>query len=255
MNHIKAIGFDLFNTLVMAQPDILDRAFPRLQRSLEKDGLFPEEKAFKKAYYEAALTFINQAREDGRETHNRFWISAALKTLGYEVLPDDPRISAAIEAYFSVFYDSCRRVPGARAMLQELKGDYQLGLLSNFTHWPAALEIMDRLELTPLFDIRLISGQLGYRKPHNQVFQKLVDGFGATGDKIMGDEIMYVGDDVDADMNGALRAGLQPVWFTYVLDKKPPIPALMAPSAGAVPPENIPRVSTWTEFLTLIKMA
>lgn len=39
MPRIKAIGFDLFNTLIMAQPDILDRAFPRLQQSLEKDDI------------------------------------------------------------------------------------------------------------------------------------------------------------------------------------------------------------------------
>ncbi len=248
MNHITAIGFDLFNTLVMAQPDILDRAFPRLQQSLEQDGIFPEAKAFRKTYYETAMAFVKKTREDGRETHNRFWISAALKKFGYQAPPDDPRISAAVEAYFSVFYDCCHRVPGTKAMLQELKGDYQLGLLSNFTHWPAALKIIDRVGLTPFFEIQLISGQLGYRKPHKHVFQKLIEGFG-----VQSAEIMYVGDDVDADINGALGSGLQPVWFTYVLDKKPPIPSVMAPNPGAVPPENVPRVSTWAEFPALLK--
>ena len=247
MNHITTIGFDLFNTLVMADSDILDRAFPRLQHSLEQDGLFPEKKAFKKAYYDKAIHFVKETRKDGRETHNRFWISAALQTLGHDVLPDDPRIANAVEAYFSAFYDSCRRVPGTRAMLEKLKGKYRLGLLSNFTHWPAAVKILDRVGLTPYFEVRLISGELGYRKPHSRVFYKLIDGFGVPES-----EIMYVGDDVDADIYGALRAGLQPVWFTYVLDKKPPIPSLMAPSEADAPPENTPRVSTWSEFLTLL---
>ena len=63
MKHIKAIGFDLFNTLVMAKPDTLTRAFPRLQSSLAQNGLCAEEDAFKKAYYDAAVKFVKQARE------------------------------------------------------------------------------------------------------------------------------------------------------------------------------------------------
>jgi putative hydrolase of the HAD superfamily len=90
MNHIRAIGFDLFNTLVMAKPDTLERAFFRLQESLEQNGLYPEPKAFKKAYYEAAMMFIKKTHEDGRETHNRFWISAALEKLGYPCCPMIP---------------------------------------------------------------------------------------------------------------------------------------------------------------------
>lgn len=247
MNHIKAIGFDLFNTLVMAKPDTLTRAFPRMRQSLERSGFYTEEDAFKKAYYDAAVMFIKKTREDGKETHNRFWISAALENFGYHVSPDDPRIATAVEAYFSTFYDSCYCVPGTRAMLESLKDRYQLGLLSNFTHWPAALEIINRLELAPFFEVRLISGQLGYRKPHSKVFHELMAGFDAPMD-----EIMYVGDDVDADVNGALAVGIQPVWFTYVKDKKPPVPALMAPSETDEPHESVPRVSKWSEFPELL---
>ena len=130
MNRISAIGFDLFNTLVMAEPDTLKRALSRLQESLEQNGFYPEEGAFKKAYYQAAMMFIKQAREDGKETHNRFWISAALEKFGYHVQPDDPRIAATVEAYFSTFYDSCYRVPGTRSMLERLKDEVQLGLLA-----------------------------------------------------------------------------------------------------------------------------
>ena len=162
--------------------------------------------------------------------------------------PEDPRIAAAVDAYFSTFYDSCYRVPGTGAMLERLKDRYQLGLLSNFTHWPAALEIIHRLELAPFFGTTIISGQVGYRKPHETVFSKLTEGFDAAED-----EIMFVGDDVDADVNGALAAGIQPVWFTYVLENKPPIPAHMAPGKAVEPLHNVPRVSSWGEFLTLLK--
>ncbi len=251
MNHIRAIGFDLFNTLVLAKPDTLERALFRLQESLEQNGFHPEPTAFKKAYYEAAMMFIKRTREDGRETHNRFWISAALEKLGYRVTPDDPRITATVEAYFSTFYDSYYCVPGTESMLERLKDRYQLGLLSNFTHWPAALEIINRLELAPFFGVRLISGQLGYRKPHETVFSRLLDGLDASND-----EILFVGDDVDADVHGALASGIQPVWFTYVLENKPSIPWPMGPGEIVEPPpESVPRVSSWDGFLSLLEIS
>jgi len=100
-------------------------------------------------------------------------------------------------------------------MLETLKGKYRLGLLSNFTHAPAALRIIDHMGLSPFFDVVLISGQIGYRKPHPSVFRRLVESLCVNGG-----ETLYVGDDPEADINGALRAGLQPVWFTYARGKK-----------------------------------
>ncbi|EFK10130.1 HAD hydrolase, family IA, variant 1 [delta proteobacterium NaphS2] len=250
MRHIQAIGFDLFNTLIMADTDTLTKAFSRMQESLGRHGFYLETEVYKKVYYDAAIALIQQARKDGRETHNRFWISAALLKMGYEVSPDDPRIAATVEDYFSAFYDSCHCVPGAKSMLERLKGEFHLGLLSNFTHWPAALEIIDRLELAAFFDFRLISGQLGYRKPHKKVFEALENGFEASRD-----EIIYVGDDVDADVNGALGAGIQPIWFTYVLENNPPIPEHMAPSEAGEPHESVPRVSSWAEFLSFLEVS
>jgi len=143
MNQIKAIGFDLFNTLITAEPGALSDALTRLTGSLAQTGICPEYEPFKKAYREAALQFIKRANVEGKETHNRFWISAALKTLGYDIGPDDPRISPAIEAYFSTFLDFCHPIPGTIEMLETLKGEYRLGLLSNFTHAPAAFKIID----------------------------------------------------------------------------------------------------------------
>ena len=84
MNQIKAIGFDLFNTLITAEPGALSDALTRLTGSPAQTGVCPEYEQFKKAYREAALRFIKRANEEGKETHNRFWISAALKTLGYD---------------------------------------------------------------------------------------------------------------------------------------------------------------------------
>jgi putative hydrolase of the HAD superfamily len=247
MNDIKAVGFDLFNTLITVERHALDEAESRLIRSLRQSGLSLENDGFRHAHREAALRFIKETQKDGRETHNRFWISAALKRHGYSVPPEDPRIASAVNAYFSAFLQYCHRVPGTREMLSTLKATYRLGLLSNFTHAPAAMEIIDVVGLTSFFDVVLISGALGYRKPHPFVFRKLIEQLGVEKH-----EVLYVGDDPEPDITGAQRTGLKPVWATYVRDRNIPLtPGVMSRSSQKADP-SVPRICSWKELLSLL---
>jgi len=248
MNRIAAIGFDLFNTLITLDPPALNEAMDRLIESLEKHGIMIDAESFRKAHREAALRFFEQARLDGRETHNRFWISAALHAQGHDFPPEDPRIAGAVEAYFSVFSEHCHLIPGSTETLRTLKEVYPLGLLSNFTHAPAAMEIIERLGLVEFFDVVLISGAIGYRKPHPLVFQKLAEGLRAETAKIL-----YVGDDPEPDIAGSQKAGLQPVWTTYVRDHHIPLVQSIL-SSPSDPEDHVPRISTWEEFLHLLGM-
>jgi putative hydrolase of the HAD superfamily len=247
MNQIKAIGFDLFNTLITAEPHAVDEALRRLIHSLVESGIAIESDAFSKAHMEAALRLLEETKRDGRETHNRFWISAALETQGYDVPPDDPRIAAGVDAYFSIFLERCHLIPGTREVLRRLCESYCLGLLSNFTHAPAAMGIIDQVDIASFFDVILISGAVGYRKPHPFIFRRLVDQMG-----VKKNEVLYVGDDPEADIAGARRAGIQPVWTTCVQDQN----IRAAPSVLSVSSQevdiNVPRFSTWEEFFSLL---
>jgi putative hydrolase of the HAD superfamily len=248
MDAIKAIGFDLFNTLIVAAPGALDEALMRLMNGLAHHGVRPEAELFQRAYREAAVRFIRQAARDGRETHNRFWISAALEETGYVIEPNDPRISSAIDDYFSAFLDFCQPVPETHDMLETLSASFRLGLLSNFTHAPAALKLIDYLGLGRFFDVVLISGEIGYRKPHPLVFEKLAGSLGVDeGDMI------YVGDDAEADIGGALSAGIRPVWFTYARNLKSPLPPGAASDPVEIPGSNVPEISTWNELFSLLE--
>jgi len=249
MSQITAIGFDLFNTLITVEPQTLDEAMGRLIRSLRHSGLAFEDKPFREAYRESALRFIEKARRDGRETHNRFWINAALQSQGYNLSPDDPRVAGAVNAYFSAFFSHCHLIPGTKEMLGTLRDLYRLGLLTNFTHAPAAREIIDKLGLTPFFDVILISGELGYRKPHPLVFRKFIEHLGVEKN-----HILYVGDDPGPDITGAQRAGIQPVWTTYVRDQNLPFVPGIVCSGTEKPDCKVPRISTWKELLCLLDM-
>ena len=68
------------------------------------------------------------------------------------------------------------------------------------------------------------------------------------------EEIAFVGDDPEADVAGALGAGLQPVWTTYVRDNN------ITPAPGVVgkgekdPDLKVPRISDWEDLLSLLNV-
>lgn len=249
MNDIKAIGFDLFNTLITVEPQAFEQAVNVLSRNLLEEGLTVEPEAFRRAHRQAALEHIAETRQDGRETHNRFWISSALQQLGCAVEPDDPRIARTVEAYFGSFIEFCHLIPGTREMLETLSERYPLGLLSNFTHPSAAQNILDNLGLRDCFEVVLISGEIGYRKPHASVFRLLVTKLGVAPA-----ELLYIGDDPEPDIDGACKAGLQPVWTTYVRDRRLPLAPGMAVAQHDNPQCPAPRISSWADLLRLLAL-
>jgi putative hydrolase of the HAD superfamily len=247
MKQITAIGFDLFNTLITVEASALDEAVQRLIDSLRSDGVPVDSDRFRELHRDIAVQHVLQARQDGRETHNRFWISQTLQQLGQHVQPEDIRIAKAVEAYFSSFLEHSAIIPETTAMLQRLKGSYRLGLLSNFTHAPAARSILDNLELTACFDTLLISGELGYRKPHPRVFSAL-----AASLETEPGQILYVGDDPRSDVAGAWQNGLTPVWMTYVRDRDIPQAPGLASLQQEDPEHDCRRISDWKDLLELL---
>jgi putative hydrolase of the HAD superfamily len=246
MQHITAIGFDLFETLITVENLRREEAGGRLMQSLKSSGFAIADESFFPIYRAAARRFMAAAQQDGKETHNRFWVSTALQELGHDVQPDDARIALAVETYFSAFIDYAAPIPGTMEMLATLKGKYRLGLLSNLTHAPAALRIIDKLGMAPFFDAVVVSGQLGYRKPHPKVFLELLDQLGTPKE-----QTVFVGDNLEADIHGAQHMGIQPIWMTYVQSQK----ALEVLGLAEAPPPatpSVPTITNWQDFLTLL---
>ncbi len=248
MRRPKAIGFDLFNTLMTVHPDAMKEAHERQLRILHEERIEVEGEVFGKAYVEAAVKFIKAAQKDGRETHNSFWVAEALETMGHVLSPEDPRIGKAVDAYFSAFYPNSQLIPGTKEILAELGKRYPLGMITNFTDGPAARNIIEVLGLEPFFDYVLVSGELGYRKPHPYVFERFVDAMGVPAD-----QILFIGDDLDADVQGARDAGLHPVLTTCVEDAR--LPAAKTPLSPAEReyPADVPRISSWSDLLDLLE--
>jgi putative hydrolase of the HAD superfamily len=75
------------------------------------------------------------------------------------------------------------------------------------SNWDVSLhEQLDRTGLTPLLDGAISSAEVGAPKPDPEIFVRALALAGASPE-----EALHVGDDVEADVGGALAAGLEPV--------------------------------------------
>ena len=242
MRNVQAVAFDLFNTLITVDMPSRYSSIDRMLDSLRGQGIAVHADDFMPVYREVVRGFISEAERLGKETHNGVWISTALQRLGIDLAPQDPRVAQAVEAYFSAFVDNARPLPGTADMLATLKPRYRLALLSNLTHGPAARQILDHLNLTPHFEVILVSGDLGYRKPHPQVFQNLIEAL-----DLPPASIVFVGDDPRTDVEGSLLAGMQPVQTIYARQQQDAA-ALTTPAADP----SVPTISSWHDLLTLL---
>lgn len=247
MQDIQAVAFDLFDTLITVGALGFDGAMGRALQSLQADGLPIQAEDFLPVYRQTSRQFVEQARRDGRESHNRFWISGALHRMGHEIHPDDDRVGQAVEAYFSAFLEHAVTLPDTHAMLKALQPHYRLGLVSNFTHGPAAREILERHGLSSFFDVIVISGEFGYRKPHVSIFHELEGQMG-----IAGAQIAYVGDDIENDVSGAQRAGMRPIFTRYAKAVKGIELQTQSELVEMVEQLGAPTISDWGELQSLL---
>ena len=67
---------------------------------------------------------------------------------------------------------------------------------------------IETMGLTPLFDVIVMSGEVGVHKPDLRVFNHATQQLGVANE-----DCIFVGDNPDADIVGALNAGMEAVWI------------------------------------------
>lgn len=99
-----------------------------------------------------------------------------------------------------------RPFPEAREVLESLKTRFRLGLVSN-GHGPTQREKLARSGLEDLFEVIVVSQEVGAPKPDPKPFRAALDALGvdAAG-------TWFVGDNPIADIGGASALGMTTVW-------------------------------------------
>jgi REG-2-like HAD superfamily hydrolase len=127
---------------------------------------------------------------------------SALAELGIEPMPEAffRRLSELfmVTSNWHIFPE----VPPALAALEE-RG-LVIGAVSNWV-WQLP-ELLHALNLVRHFDFIVASARIGFEKPHPEIFRRALEQA-----HVSPGEAIHVGDHLDADVQGALGAGIQPV--------------------------------------------
>lgn len=111
-------------------------------------------------------------------------------------------------AFLNAMAEICAPLPGAQALLEALRGNAKLGIITNgFT---ALQQIrLERTGLRDFFDLLVISEQVGVAKPDRKIFDYALAQMGNPARE----RVLMVGDTAESDILGGINAGLNTVWL------------------------------------------
>lgn len=123
----------------------------------------------------------------------------------------DAAVEEIVESYRQFYLSRTRLLPGVRAMLEGWRGHATLGVVSNFflAGFPEALCRHHRIDHH--FELIIDSAQVGWRKPHEVIYQTALDRVGIS--KAHQCHSVFVGDNLVADVEGAARTGFVAVHY------------------------------------------
>ncbi len=119
------------------------------------------------------------------------------------------RTGASAAQLLAEFWACVKINPEMVALIEALKGRYQIALLSNAMN-PFLRQILAKHQLERLFNVVVISAEVGLTKPHAPIYQRLIAELGVPAAEC------FFTDDNEANVAAAQSAGIEAVLFTSV---------------------------------------
>jgi len=117
----------------------------------------------------------------------------------------DGDYTSFLDAYYKPVTEQVTLIQDAVETLKYFKGEgYKLGLVSN-TIFPDRFHLTElrRFKLFPYLDSILFSSEVGYKKPHPQIFLRCLESL-----RIEPEESVFIGDKLIEDIGGAKNVGM-----------------------------------------------
>jgi len=216
---LKAVTFDLWQTLILDTPEGLRRARSErirgVQEVLAAQGLSVQMGAVEAAY-DAVGGKLEGLWTTQRDVGSRGQVGMLLGVLGLErqVPPEGSVMDALDEAYCLPILAALPVAnAGARELLMTLRGrGVHLALICNTGRTPGKMLrlVLERLGISPLLSVLTFSDEVGWRKPHPEIFARTLANLGVTPG-----EAAHIGDDVTTDVAGARGIGMRAVHLCH----------------------------------------
>ena len=207
---IKAVLFDMFDTIMMIRKnhDFYSPALMRMYRFLNKKGIDISFETFEKAYIKTRDELYAEVDASLGEPHFNIRVSETLKSLEYSYDVSSSLVTEATGEFCDEFMTFVYLDQDAETVLPMLHEKYKLGIISNF----AIPECIDKLlkihGLDELLDVVVVSAAVNKRKPSREIFENALKALGVSAA-----ETVFVGDTLDADIEGAKGVGMTAVYI------------------------------------------
>lgn len=195
----KAVLWDLDDTLY-SRRDAARALFP----GMFKACLYPQRDD----------AFLNEAADYMMTNvpRNSMVHETAFQALIAKYPPDKPYVrSHCVDYYYTHMRRFVRPSPEALEIVQKLRAmGIRQAIVTNIT--PDCLEYqkakVKALGIAHLFDAVIYSAEFGAHKPDRRIFDHAATILGVSND-----QCVFVGDDPNSDIAGALNAGMEAVWL------------------------------------------
>ena len=213
---VKAVLFDMFDTLMLVRKnhDFYSPSLMRMYKYLYKNGVNVSFDTFQKSYIKTRDELYDEADVNLEEPHFNVRVSETLKSLGYNYDVSSPIVAAATAEFCDEFMTFVYLDENTEKLLHTLHGKYKLGIISNFAIPECVHELLKNHGLDKLFDAIVVSGSVNKRKPSPEIFERTLKALGVSVS-----ETVFVGDTLDADIEGAKAVGMKAVYIERRIEK------------------------------------
>ena len=207
-DQIKAVYFDAAGTLFRVRGTV-GEIYWRLAQSYGLQAT-PEaiEQAFQEQFTNApALAFPNKTAEEVLAMERRWW--EKLMRLVFQEIGMFPKFNDYFNDVYEVFKgtEAWELYPETLDTLKKLKSEGRyVGVISNFDS--RIHDVCRALNISPHLDSITISSRAGWAKPSPEIFSHTLKAHGFDLH-----QAVYIGDELGDDIEGALAAGLKPIFI------------------------------------------
>ncbi len=225
---VKAILFDMDGTLIKhtwQYEEITSALFDRFAGALSPLTRTEFYEVFWAKNVDMWYMMIDGA-VDG-DTAQRYSYINTLRALGQAPALADEMVAT----WVSLVLDEASPFDDTFSVLDTLRRRYTLGIVTNGFSTMQRAKI-NHYQLDDHVDFSMVSEEVGFHKPDARIFEAALRQAG----NIAPHQAVFIGDNLDTDISGAVNSGIQPVWVQG--------------NAGEHPPAGVATIRRLTELLS-----
>jgi putative hydrolase of the HAD superfamily len=201
---VSVLLFDFFGTLVRYSPSRSSQGYPRTDALLRTLGMSMSYEDWLHHWGAVSTDLDRRSAETLVEYTMRDVADAFLPRVG--IPPEGEHADTVIASFLAEWNTGVTGIDGVPEMLRELSTQHRLAVVSNTHDRDLVPDQLERLGIASYLDVVVLSVEVGVRKPHPDIYRTALRSLAARPE-----DAVFVGDTVDADHAGPVRAGMRAI--------------------------------------------